>query len=141
MSSHSTTSVDVYLTFDGNCREAMSFYRDVLQGELEIMPFEGAPMEVPDSHKDKVMHATLKLGNAVLMASDSMPGQPVERGNGYSVSLSLQEQDLAEQFFNGLAEGGTVVMPYQKTFWGANFGVLTDKFGVSWMVNCDLEGQ
>lgn len=139
MSTNNSTAVNVYLTFGGNCREAMTFYAQALDGQLEIMPFEGAPMEVPEDHKNKVMHATLTLASgANIMASDNMPGTEITHGNGCSISIGSDDVTQGETYFNNLAEGGTITMPYQETFWGAKFGSLTDKFGIQWMVNCEL---
>ncbi len=133
------TSSNTYIFFNGNCREAMNFYKNALNGELEMMPFEGSPMDVPEDYKNKVMHSTLKFGdNAVVMASDSMPNQPTEAGNNFSVSIACNDAEQAEQYFNKLADGGTVIMPFDNTFWGAKFGMLKDQFGICWMVNCEL---
>jgi len=133
------TTANCYLAFSGNCREAMTFYEEALQGKLEIMPFEGSPMEVPDDYKNKVMHATLTFGDAMIMASDGMPGQEVSQGNNVHISINATTVDEAEKYFNNLSVGGQIIMPLADTFWGAKFGMLTDKFGVQWMVNCELE--
>ena len=135
------TTVNPYLTFAGNCRKAMTFYKEALDGELDVMTFEGAPVDIPEEQKNNVMHASLKFGDALIMASDSMPGQQVDNGNSVHISISSTDVEEAEKFFNNLAKGGTVLMPFEKTFWGAKFGMLTDKFGISWMVNCQLEEE
>lgn len=130
-----------YLTFDGDCRQAMEFYTDVLKGTLEIMDFSEAPMEVPEELKSKVMHASIMFGeDAALMASDTMPGMGAPFTRGTNAHVSIQETDLAEaeQIFNALADGGIISMPFEKTFWGAKFGSCTDKFGTQWMVNCPM---
>jgi PhnB protein len=139
MSNKNQPTLNPYLTFGGNCREAMEFYQSVLNGDLEINPFEGAPMEIPDGYENKVMHASLKFGDAVLMASDSMPGQPVEHGNDAHLSINLQDVREGERIFKGLSAGGQVTMEFQDTFWGARFGSFIDRYGVSWMVNCDRQ--
>ncbi|MCB0721420.1 MAG: VOC family protein [Ignavibacteriae bacterium] len=127
-----------YLTFNGNCEEAMNFYKDALDGEIEaMMNFEGAPMEVPEDYKSKVMHSTLKAGDLTLMASDSMPGQPFTAGNNISLSLNFDNEDDQKKTFDNLSAGGNVTMPLQDTFWGAKFGMCTDKFGINWMFNHD----
>jgi PhnB protein len=85
------------------------------------------------------MHATLKFGEAVIMASDSMPGQEVKNGNSIRLSISAQNLEEAERIFNNLSRGGKITMPFEKTFWDAQFGMLTDKFGIHWMINCELK--
>ncbi len=132
-------SLNPYLTFLGNCREAMTFYKECLNGELEMNLFEGSPMEVPQEWKNKIMHATLKFDDAVIMASDNMPGQEVKNGNSIHLSISTQNIEVAGQIFNNLSRGGKIIMPFEKTFWGDQFGMLTDKFGIHWMVNCELK--
>jgi len=132
-----TTTLNPYLTFAGNCREAMNFYKEALDGQLEILPFEGNPVDVPEDYKDKVMHATLRFGDAVVMASDAMPGQPVEHGNANALSIACPTIAEAERFYKNLSDGGTIIMPFEKTFWNSMFGYFTDKFGVSWMVNSE----
>ena len=128
-----------FLTFEGNCRDAMTFYKDSVKGELEIMPFEGAPLEYPPDMKDKVLHSSLKFGDALIMASDSMPGAPVIKGNNNSISISHSDVAEGERIFNALSVGGNVIMPFADAFWGARFGMVVDKFGVNWMVNCELK--
>lgn len=129
-----------YLTLFGNCKEALNFYKQCLDGKIvNLMPFEGSPFEVPEDYKNKVMHAEFKADGIMFMASDGMPDQsPVERSN---IALSLNFSDLVEQekVFNALAEGGTVTMALEDTFWGAKFGMLTDQFGIEWMLNCNTE--
>lgn len=127
-----------YLTFTGNCRETMTFYQEYFDGELELNVFEGAPMEVPPEWKDKILHATLKFGDAVIMASDSMPWQEVINGNSVSLSSSTPNNYLAQSIFDHLSRDGKITMPFEKTFWGVRFGMLTDKFGVRWMINCEM---
>ncbi len=125
-------TINSYLTFDGNCREAMTFYANALGAELQMMTFA----DMPDSPKDsanRIMHARVSKGAAVLMASDTMPGMPFEQGNSFSVSIGCDSVEEEDRFFTALSEGGSVTMPLQDTFWGAHFGMLTDKFGIQWM--------
>lgn len=130
--------LNVYFTFDGNAEKAMNFYAACLGGVIEfIQYFKDAPMESEASQKDKVMHATLRAGDIVLMASDQMPGVPVVSGNQISLSLSFDNEADQTDTFNKLLEGGAVTMELQDTFWGARFGMLTDQFGVNWMFNFD----
>ena len=125
-----------YLTFNGNCRDAMIFYERCFGGELHLMPFSDAPGNFPKEAKDRVMHASLvKDGIPVVMASDSMPGGSVTTGDNFSICLSPKSPEELERLFNALGEKGTVTSPLQDTFWGARFGTLKDQFGINWMFN------
>ena len=128
-----------YLTFDGNAREAMEFYKTCLGGELALMTFADSPMkaQTPPGSEKRVMHARLKSGATVLMASDTMPGMPFQQGNNFSLAISCETPEESDKLFAALGAGGKVIMPLQETFWAARFGMLTDKFGVNWML--DLE--
>ena len=128
-----------YLTFDGRCEEALTFYAETLGARIvAMMPHEGTPMEehVPPEWKAKILHAQLAIGEQTLMASD-VPPERYERPKGITVSLGLTDVGEAERIFNALAEGGTVQMPIQPTYWAARFGMLMDRFGIPWLVNCD----
>jgi PhnB protein len=127
-----------YLTFNGQCEEAFKFYAQCLGGKIELMmPHAGSPVEahVPPEWRDKILHATLVVGEAVLMGSDAPPGH-YEQPKGFSVSLHLKDPSEAERIFDTLSEGGTVRMPLEQTFWAVRFGMLVDRFGIPWMVNC-----
>jgi len=130
-----------YLTFDGNCREAMTFYKNCLDANLDIFSFGDAPTPSPEGAKDRTMHARLSKGGANLMASDNMPGMPFTQGNNFSISIDCDSAEEIERFFNAIGENGKVTMPLQKTFWAARFGMLTDQFGISWMFNLNEPGQ
>ncbi len=138
---HIMKQINVYLTFDGNCREAMEFYKTCLGAELEIMPFSAAPFDSSPEAKNKVMHASLSKGPAVLMASDAMPGMPLQRGNNFSVSINCESLEEIERLFAALSNNGKVTMPLGDAFWGARFGMLTDQFGINWMFNFELSKQ
>jgi len=130
--------LDTYLFFDGNCEQAIKFYERCLGGRIEaIMRYEGSPaeQEVPAEWRNRVMHACLMVGDRMLMASDCPPGR-FDRPQGFSVSLAVAEPAEAERAFNALADGGKITMPMGTTFWSARFGMLVDKFGIPWMVNC-----
>ncbi len=134
--------IENYLFFGGNCEEALAFYKGCLGGEIvALMRYEGSPMDgpqLPAEWKQKVMHATFEAEGARFMASDTMPGQPKPAHQGFAVSLFVPgEVDKARQAFDALAEGGQVTMPFAPPFWGGHFGMLTDKFGVPWMVSCE----
>jgi PhnB protein len=131
------TASNSYLTFNGNCREAMTFYKSCLGGDLHIMNFEGTPMDVPAQAKNLVLHANLINEGIHLMASDAMPDKPVIIGNNISLSLNCESKEQANTFYAKLSSGGKQTMPMQHTFWGAWFGMLTDQFGVNWMFNFD----
>ena len=135
-------SPSTYLTFNGNCREAFEFYRLVFGTEFTVLStFADAPeeMEMPEAHRDKVMHVTLPIGSGVLMGSDTDPSEPpVVVGNNFSISVDTEGRQESADLIGKLSEGGTVSMPMQETFWGSYFGMCTDRFGVNWMVSCDL---
>ena len=132
------TGLNPYLNFAGTCRDAMSFYRDCLGGELSIQTFAEAQQEVPDDYKNQVMHAELRMGSVLLMASDCPPEYSVTMGSNVILNIGLSDVQEQETIFNKLSKGGVVTMELQDAFWGARFGMLTDRFGVHWMLNCDL---
>ena len=128
-----------YLTFNGQCEAAFKFYEQCLGGKIEMMmPHAGTPAEehVPVEWRNKIMHARLAVGDGVLMGSDALPDH-YEKPRGFSVSLQIKDPAQAERVFHELAEGGAVQMPIQPTFWAERFGMLVDRFGIPWMVNCD----
>jgi len=130
------TEIHAYLTFDGNCGEAMKFYAKCLKADLQMMPFAEMPGgKFPPGSKDRIMHARLQKGDAILMASDTMPDHPFKQGNNFSVSLACESKKEVDEFSNALKEGGKVTMTNQDMFWGAYFGMVTDKFGINWMFN------
>ncbi len=125
-----------YLNFDGNTREAMQYYHQVLGGELKLQTFSEAPgMKVPEGYADKILHAQLDSGAVTIMASEGMPGQAVNFGDNVHLSLVGSNADRLTEIFNALAEGGRITMPLEKQFWGDTFGMVTDQFGIHWMVN------
>jgi PhnB protein len=133
--------LDAYLTFDGNCAEAMRFYERTLGGKLETMMTVGeSPMaaQMPPGSGSRIMHARLVLENRILMASDAMLGHPYQGMHGFSMSLAFADVAEGRRIFDAFAEGGSVTMPLQKTFWAAGFGMLTDRFGTPWMFNCGM---
>lgn len=132
----STSKVNPYLAFKGNCKEAMEFYKSALGGELELMDFSGAPMDVPEDYKSKIMHSKLEFGEAIIMASDTMPGTEINFGDNVSVAIAAESEEIGQKYFNNLSTDGKVLMPFADAFWGSKFGMLEDKFGVRWMVDC-----
>lgn len=129
--------LDSYLFFDGTCAEAMRFYERALGGKLQMMMTYGEapdPKQCPAGSKDRIMHANLVIDGRNLMASDTPAGEPGAGMNGFSLSLTYPTADEARRAFDKLSEGGKVTMPVDKTFWAEAFGMLTDRFGTSWMV-------
>lgn len=125
-----------YLNFQGNTREAMEFYHSVFGGDLKLSTFGEFPNpQLPEDYKDKIMHAALETPDLMLMASEGMPGGKVNFGDNVSLSLAGVESEKLTGYFTKLSEGGTVTMPLEKQVWGDTFGMLTDKFGIHWMVN------
>ena len=130
-------ALNPYLTFVGNCADAMRFCQRIFGGKLDLMTFAQSPMcdQIPPGNGESIMHARLSMEGAVLMASDSMPGQPHDGMHGISLTLSFATSDEARRIFDTLADGGTVSMPLQATFWADVFGMLKDRFGTPWLVN------
>lgn len=131
--------LNIYLNFDGRCKEAFEFYQQCLGGTIEAMTTHAeTPMgeNVSDDWRDRIMHARLVVGDQVLMGAD-MPPDNHEQHGGFSVSLQVEDPEEAERIFHALAEHGTIEMPINETFWAERFGMLVDRFGVPWMVNCD----
>jgi PhnB protein len=130
-----------YLNFNGNCKEAFTFYAELLGGTIGAMfPFS----QMPDgggcdaNNQDLIMHARLDLGDAHLMASDSF-GDRYEKPSGLWVSLHPETPEEADRIYAALAEGGEIVMPIGETFWAARFGMVNDRFGTPWMINCEAK--
>jgi PhnB protein len=131
--------VQPYLNFDGRCEEALEFYRRALGAEVEMIsrfkdiPEPPAPGMVPPGTENKIMHASFRVGSTSIMASDShCTGHP--NFQGFSLSLIVRDEASAERLFAALADGGQVKMPLAKTFFSPSFGMLADRFGVSWMI-------
>lgn len=134
--------INAYLVFNGNCEEAFNFYARCLRGEIVSLQRFGDTQGcegMPAAHKDKIMHVRLHAGSQVLMASDNHPDHPYEGVKGCSIAVSVDKPEEAERIFTELSQGGTVIMPIQETFWAQRFGMLTDRFGVPWMVNGALQ--
>jgi PhnB protein len=128
-----------YLTFDGSCEAAFKLYAQCLGGRIEyIATYESRPQEypVPAEWREKILHATLKVGNQVLNGADVLPDR-YQKPQGFRLTLGLKDQVEAERIFKALAENGTVEMALQETFWAVRFGVLVDQFGIPWTINCE----
>ena len=128
-----------YLFFNGQCEAAFKFYEQCLGGKIETMiRHEGSPAanHVPADWRDKILHARMIVGGVLLMASDA-PSDRSQKPQGFSVNLGVKDPAEAERIFHSLAENGTVTMPIGETFWAVRFGMLVDRFGIPWMVNCE----
>ena len=135
--------VNPYLYYDGTCEAAFKFYERALGAKVEMMlTHENAPpdMPTPPDWKKKIMHARASIGGATIMASDAPPGH-FHKPQGFSVSLTVADPAEAERKFKALCEGGSITMPFGKTFFSKGFGMGIDQFGIPWMVNCPLEGH
>jgi uncharacterized glyoxalase superfamily protein PhnB/uncharacterized protein YndB with AHSA1/START domain len=139
VSKEDPVQITPYLSFNGTCEAAFKFYEQALRGKLIMMLRYGespAAAQTSADSRDKIMHARLAVGDAVLMGSDAPP-QMYQPMQGISVSLSVKEPGEADRIFSALAENGAVRMPIQETFWAQRFGMLIDQFGTAWMINCE----
>ena len=135
---------NIYLSFQDNCAEAFDFYKSIFGGDYEVIQkFSDGPPDMPlaEEDKDKIMHATLKVGDAILMGSDtpSQSPHPLQVGNNFSISYHCASRDEADRIFAALTKGGSVSMPMEDMFWGSYFGSGTDKFGINWMIDFQTE--
>ena len=143
------TTINVYLTFDGDCKKAFDFYKSAFGGDFsyvgrfsEMPDQEGMP-PVSEQDKDKIMHISLPISKETTLMGSDTGGEWAKgfmKGNNFSVSVNTDKKAEADRLFKELSAGGRQMMPMEKTFWGSYFGMLTDKFGVSWMISFD-EGQ
>ena len=137
-------AIDVYLTFNGNCREAAEFYAEVFQTEKpEIMTFGDSPQSpdfvLPEEAKDLVLHTRLNINGSNIMFSDTFPGSPFIEGNNVSLAFVSKEEDIVKSAFNALKVGGKVSMDLQETFWSKCYGSLRDKFGIEWQFSHETD--
>ena len=135
-------TLSIYLNYDGNCREAFEFYRSVFGGDFDLISTfgDGPPdMNMPEDERDRIMHVSYRIGSSVLMGSDTSAhfGPPFNQGNNFTVSYSAKSREETDELFAKISEGGTVIMPLGDMFWGAYYGLCTDKFGVSWQFVAD----
>ena len=133
------TQINSYLTFGGNCREAMTFYKNCLGGELELQTIGESPLadKMQPQMKDSILHATLTKGALVLMASDMVGENGLIKGNAVSLMLNCSSEDEIRTFYKKLSTGGQATHPLEVSFWGALFGDLTDKYGNQWLLHFD----
>jgi len=130
-----------YLNFNGHTSEAMKFYQSVLGGELKMQSYGESGQSAKPEEKDLIMHAELRNENLTFMASDAPTNMKVTMGTSVQLCISGSDEAVLTTYFNGLAEGGKVDMPLAKQFWGDTFGMLTDKFGIHWMINISANPQ
>jgi PhnB protein len=125
-----------YLTFNGQCEEAFRFYEKCLGAKISfLMTYGDSPEPTPPNWRNKIIHSTLAVGDQVLQGVDVLP-EHYQKPQGFSLSLNLDDPAEADRIFKSLAEGGTVEMSLQQTFWALRFGILVDQFGTPWMINC-----
>lgn len=127
-----------YLNFDGQCKQAFEFYQQLLGGEVVMMTFGESPMadQISTEEQGRIMHACLTLGDKMLMGSDMPPGACYQKAQGIHVTLGIDDTAEAERVFDALADNGTLLMPFEETFFAHGFGMATDRFGTPWMVIC-----
>lgn len=136
-------TVNVYLTFNGNCEEAFKFYQSVFGGEIPYlgrfkdMPATEGP-KISPGDAEKIMHMSLPISKETMLMGSDTGGEwasSYKQGNNFSISINTTTKEEADKLFSGLSAGGAVIMPMNKTFWGDYFGMFTDKFGINWMVS------
>ena len=135
--------ITINLGFNGQCEAAFKFYEQCLgAGPGPIFRYAGSPMadDVPADWQDKIMHGSVKVGDLVLMGGDVAP-ERYEEPKGFALSVQITSTEEAERIFHELARDGRIVMPLEKTFWAERFGILTDRFGVPWLINCETPAQ
>ncbi|WP_342076384.1 VOC family protein [Yoonia sp. SS1-5] len=134
--------INPYLTMNGTALAALTFYADALGGKIEgVMRFSEIPdgTEIPPGQEDRLAHGRLEFAGGSLMISDDFEDKPITY-SGFNIQTDWPTVAQAQQAFEKMAAGGTVIMPFEPTFWAAGFGMLRDKFGVSWMFNCESDG-
>lgn len=131
------TQIHAYLNFNGNCREAMTFYRDCLGGDLHLMAIKDTPAvaQCPAGMEDQIMHSQLAGEGFTLMGSDMLSGGTYQPGNNFSLTMNCHSEEQIRSLFDILAQDGEVAEPLKQQFWGALFATVTDKFGTRWMLN------
>ncbi len=133
------TQINAYINFNGNCREAMSFYKECLGGELTLQTIAGTPFEArcPAGMENQIMHSSIIKDGLILMASDMIGPDGFKPGNNVSLSVNCSTEEEINSFFSTLSAGGKVIDPLRAQFWGALFGCIEDKFGIRWIFNYD----
>lgn len=129
--------VNPYIAFPGSCREAIEFYKNALDAQVLFTQTVGDSPMSNIGPAENIMHATIKVGDSTIMMCDDMSPNPSKPGGNVSLAIGVDDPERARSMFERLAEGGSVIMPMEKTYWAEAFGMLTDKFGVRWMMNCE----
>ena len=132
------TQINAYLTLNGNCREAMTFYKECVGGELTMQAVEDSPIasQMPAHTLKQILHASLVKDGLVIMASEMAREKPVN-GNTISLCLQCSSEEEIQTFFTKLSSGAKIIDPLKEQFWGSKYGELKDKFGINWMLNYD----
>lgn len=135
--------INAYVNFEGNCREAMTFYKECLRAELHMQAVGGSPIEAqfPAAMKHQILHASLTKDEMILMGSEMQEPGGFAKGNNIALSLNCSSDDEIKTFFSKLSEGGRISHDLMESFWGATFGVFTDKYGIRWMLNFDKAAE
>jgi PhnB protein len=129
--------VNPYISFKGNCREAIEFYKNALDAETVFIQTVGESPMANMGPPENILHSTIKVGGSTIMMSDDPTPEAKAGGGNISLAIGLNDPERAKKLFTNLAKGGSVIMPLEKTFWAEAFGMVTDKFGIKWMINCD----
>lgn len=130
-------SLNPYINFSGRCREALDFYKECFNGEIEALStFAEAPGDTDEKFKDNVMHSEFRAEGVFFMATDGMPGREAVVGDNVFLTIQFTDEQEQARIFDALSQGGKVTQPLEDTFWGARFGMLVDRYGINWMLNC-----
>ncbi|MBC8001308.1 MAG: glyoxalase/bleomycin resistance/extradiol dioxygenase family protein [Opitutaceae bacterium] len=129
--------VNPYIAFKGNCRDAVEFYKSALDAEVLFTQTVGESPMADMGPAENIMHCTIRVGDSTIMMCDDPSPAGAAGGGNISLAIGLNDPERAKQLFENLAKDGSVIMALEKTFWAEAFGMLTDKFGVKWMINCD----
>jgi PhnB protein len=128
-----------YLHFAGDCEEALNLYKKVFNGKINIVTrYDNPAMNAPEDYKNKILHATFIFEDNTIMVSDTHPGYKLRFGDNAAMSLSLKDEAETRRIYDALSEGGQILMPLEKQFWGDFYGYFVDRFGVRWMVNASV---
>lgn len=137
------SQINAYVTFNGNCHEAMAFYQEALGGELTLLSVQGMPVEArcPAGQEKQIMHAMLVKDDMVLMGTDMIGPAGYKLGNTIALSINCASREEIDTYYANLLQGGYPIKELAKQAWGALFGVVVDKYGLAWMLNYELKGD
>ena len=131
--------ISPYIAFEGNCRDAIEFYKNALDAEVLFTQTVGDSPMSDMGPADNIMHCRMKAGDSIIMLCDDPRPEAAAGGGNISLAIAVKDADEAKQVFGKLSAGGSVIMPLEKTYWAEAFGIVTDRFGVKWMVNCETQ--